>query len=264
MSDTTMPWPHAIKSYNWYPPETVLQIPMGVFDQLVLLVRAGKRPSWTNDALLSGEKGLLIKAKTFYGLMEEAGFKSEVPHWMMEWEDWDEENPDWKPEKEKELEAEAEREEALVRAQGKVLQALRKLAPSNWEGHVDEWVTETLNNIAARVEVWLEKGDDGNRFTEALRRGLVASDLQNQIDRLAVDKGFGKNNRVALAVGTQLERKKISKWLRKVADGNLGSGDALRRAHGEKILKLARFVEEGAYLPPEDRPIRFEEVEDEG
>jgi len=150
MSSNVMPWPHAIKSYNRHAPEMVLQIPMGVFDRLVLLVRAEERPTWTNEALLSGQKGLMIKAKTFYGLMEEAGFQKEVPHWMWQWEDWDEEAPDWMPEADKERMTEAEREDKLYHAKNRLLIAL--LSPTNYEGHADEWVIETLNNIAARVE----------------------------------------------------------------------------------------------------------------
>jgi hypothetical protein len=147
-----MPWPHAIKSYNWHAPEMVLQLPMEVFERLVLLVRAEKRPMWANEALRSGQKGLMVKAKTFYGLMEDAGFQKEVPHWMWQWEDWDEKNPDWKPESEKKRDEEDKREEQLCHAKNRLLIALKKLSPSNYEGHADEWVIETLISIAARVE----------------------------------------------------------------------------------------------------------------
>lgn len=161
MNDLALPWPNAITSFNWHAPEAPLQIPMAVFEKLVFMVRADKRPRWTNEALLSKQKGLCLPAKTFYELMDAANYQ-DVPSWMKDWEDWGVDDPDWMPESEKEHIAQCEREDELARAQGKLLHTLRELVPPDWEGHPDEWVAKALFQLSNRAGRYLgQEGQNG-------------------------------------------------------------------------------------------------------
>jgi len=75
-----MPWPHAVQSHGFYPPEVAVQVPMSVFRRTVEEVSdKTKVPEWTEDALASGEPFLLMKGRTFYGLVKD------VPDWMVEY-----------------------------------------------------------------------------------------------------------------------------------------------------------------------------------
>ncbi|KKN36832.1 hypothetical protein LCGC14_0769540 [marine sediment metagenome] len=77
-----MPWPYAVESLGFYPPETIVQIPMKIFERLIIEAPNDQRPNWWQDALDSGESFLVLQAKTFYQLLGSGCH--EAPQYMLD------------------------------------------------------------------------------------------------------------------------------------------------------------------------------------
>jgi len=77
-----MPWPYAIESFNWYAPESILQVPMEVFQRMVDEAEEEINiPVWWEDAINSGAPFLLMAARTFVKMLGDDC--DEVPEWML-------------------------------------------------------------------------------------------------------------------------------------------------------------------------------------
>lgn len=72
-------WPHAVRSFGYFPPEIVVQVPMNVFVRMLDKAPEDKKPSWAKEAVDSGQENVLMQGRTFYGLVGDT-----VPQWMID------------------------------------------------------------------------------------------------------------------------------------------------------------------------------------
>jgi hypothetical protein len=72
-------WPIAIRNFGYYPPESVIQVPMKVFKRMLDETPTDKHPDWTQEAINSGQENVLMLGKTFCGLVGDT-----VPQWMFD------------------------------------------------------------------------------------------------------------------------------------------------------------------------------------
>lgn len=65
-----IPWPRAVTSWGYFPPEVVVQIPIPLFAQLLEAAPKDQHPEWAQAALDSGASFALMFARTLYELIE--------------------------------------------------------------------------------------------------------------------------------------------------------------------------------------------------